>query len=113
MECTLISWLGSARKDLVEVIRFVHGGQRRIPHEVASTLALHLADEALSDRERHVLHRVAAGRSNKRVAHEIGLPEETVKSHMKNIMVKLAANNRNRAVTIALGRGLIELPPDR
>jgi DNA-binding NarL/FixJ family response regulator len=99
------------RTELLEAIRSVHAGRRYIPREVASALALHVTDDALSERELDVLHRVAAGSSNKRVAYELGLSEETVKSHMKNIMVKLGANDRTHAVTIALGRGLIELRP--
>jgi DNA-binding NarL/FixJ family response regulator len=100
------------RTELLEAIRLVHAGRRYIPREVASALALHVTDAALSERELDILHRVAAGGSNKRVAHELSLSEETVKSHMKNIMAKLGANDRTHSVTIALGRGLIELRPN-
>lgn len=100
------------RKELLDAIRSVHSGRRYIPREVASALALHVTDDALSERELDVLHRVAVGSSNKRVAADLGLSEETVKSHMKNIMFKLGANDRTHAVTIALSRGLIELRPE-
>lgn len=96
------------RKDLVEAIRSVHAGRRHIPREVAVALAEHLTDDALSERELDVLRRVAAGNSNKRVAHELDVSEETVKSHMKNILLKLSANDRTHAVTIALKRGIID-----
>jgi DNA-binding NarL/FixJ family response regulator len=100
------------RTELLEAIRAVHAGRRYLPREVAAALAQHVTDNAMSERELEVLHRVAAGSSNKRVAHELGLSEETVKSHMKNIMVKLGAKDRTHAVTIALGRGLIALRPE-
>ena len=97
------------RKELLEAIRTVHAGRRHIPREVAAALAEHVTDDALSARELDVLQRVAAGNSNKRVAHALDVSEETVKSHMKSIMVKLSANDRTHAVTIALKRGMIEI----
>ena len=99
------------RTELLNAIRAVHAGRRYIPREVASELALHATDDELSVRELAVLRRVAAGTSNKRVAAQLGLSEETIKSHMKNIMAKLGANDRTHAVTIALGRGVIDLRP--
>ena len=99
------------RTELLDAIRAVHAGRRYIPREVASELALHVTDDELSERELEVLRCVAAGTSNKRVAAQLGLSEETIKSHMKNIMAKLGANDRTHAVTIALGRGVIDLRP--
>ena len=93
------------RTDLLNAIRSVHAGLRKIPSEVAAELAEHISDEALTVRELDVLRRVAAGNSNRRVAAQLGISEETVKAHMKNIMGKLAANDRTLAVTIALKRG--------
>lgn len=101
------------RTELLDAVRAVHGGQRYIPREVAAALALHVTDDPLSDREQQVLAHVAAGLSNKRVAHEMGLAEDTVKSHMKSLMLKLSATDRTHAVTIALARGLIDLPRER
>jgi DNA-binding NarL/FixJ family response regulator len=97
------------RKDLLEAIRAVHRGQKRIPREIASELAAHVTDDALSLRELEVLKHVAAGNSNRRVAQKLALSEDTVKAHMKNIMSKLGANDRTHAVTIALKRGIIEM----
>jgi DNA-binding NarL/FixJ family response regulator len=95
--------------DLMETIRTVHAGGRRIPPEIAEALASHLGEDALSEREIQVLRSVAQGNSNKRVAAELGISEETVKGHMKSIAEKLNANDRTHAVTIALRRGILEL----
>jgi DNA-binding NarL/FixJ family response regulator len=97
------------RSDLVDTIRAVHAGRRRLSTEIAAEVAEHLMDDALSDRERDVLKSVAAGNSNKIVAERLGISEETVKSHMRNILSKLSANDRTHAVTIALKRGIIDL----
>ncbi len=95
--------------ELVEAIRFVHAGGRRIPPEVSAELAAHLGEDALSEREIQVLRLVAQGNSNKRVAAELGVTEETIKAHMSSIFAKLDANDRTHAVTIALRRGILEL----
>lgn len=97
------------RTELVDTIRLVHAGGRFVQHDAAIELARHLGDDALSGRELVVLRRVGAGLSNKRVAGELGLSEDTVKSHMKNVIHKLRANDRTHAVTIALRRGLMAL----
>jgi DNA-binding NarL/FixJ family response regulator len=97
------------RTELLESIRSVHAGRRRIPPEIAAELAEHAADEALSDRELRVLTCVAAGNSNREVAEQLSVGEETVKVHMKNILSKLRAKDRTHAVTIALKRGIIHM----
>ena len=97
------------RRDLLNTIRLVHAGRRHIPPEVAQSLAEHQADALLTEREIDVLQLVAAGRSNKIVADELSISEETVKSHMKSIMSKLSANDRTHAVTIAMQRGILSL----
>jgi DNA-binding NarL/FixJ family response regulator len=97
------------RRDLLDTIRAVHSGQKRLPVEVASELAHHALDDALTDREIDVLKQIAAGCSNKIVADRLGIGEETVKGHVRNILAKLGANDRTHAVTIALSRGIIEL----
>jgi len=95
--------------DLPEVIRAVHAGQKRIPPEVAVELAEHTAEDDLSSREIDVLRLVAAGNANKEIASKLFIAEETVKSHVTNILAKLQANDRTHAVTTALKRGIIEL----
>lgn len=94
--------------DLVDAVRAVHLGERRIHWEVAAEIATHVTDDVLSPRELEVLKKVAAGNSNARVAEQLSLSEETVKSHMKNAMNKLSARDRTHAVIIAIKRGLID-----
>jgi DNA-binding NarL/FixJ family response regulator len=98
------------RKELVETIRTVHRGAKRIPPEIAVEVAEHSADDALTAREIEVLREVAAGNSNKIIADRLTISEDTVKAHLKNILSKLRANDRTHAVTISLKRGIIELP---
>jgi DNA-binding NarL/FixJ family response regulator len=100
---------GHVRKELLDSIRAVHAGQERIPPEVAAELAEHTAEDALSSREIDVLRLIAAGNANKEIAGQLSISEETVKSHISNILAKLGANDRTHAVTIALKRGIIEL----
>lgn len=97
------------RKELLDTIRAVHAGRRRIPPEIAQEIALHAADDPLSDREIAILNLVAAGHPNKRIAWHLGISEDTVKAHMKNIFAKLTVNDRTQAVTAALKRGIIAL----
>jgi DNA-binding NarL/FixJ family response regulator len=97
------------RKELVETIRAVHAGRKRIPPEIAVELAEHHADDALTEREMDVLRQVASGNANKIIADNLEISEETVKAHMRKILSKLGANDRTHAVAIALKRGIIEL----
>ncbi len=97
------------RKELLETIRAVHAGQRRVSPEVAVGIAMHASDETLTPREADVLRLIAGGKANKEIAAELGLSEQTVKSHVKNILGKLGASDRTHAVTIALKRGIIDL----
>ena len=100
---------GLLRKELLETIRLVHAGQRRMPSEVAAELAEHATDDALSSREIEVLRLVSSGNANKEIAVRLSISEETVKGHVKNILAKLDANDRTHAVTIGLKRGIIDL----
>lgn len=100
---------GLLRKELLETIRAVHAGQKRIPPEVAAELADHVIDDALTTREIDVLRLIAGGNANKLVADRLSISEETVKGHVKNILSKLGASDRTHAVTIALKRGIIDL----
>jgi DNA-binding NarL/FixJ family response regulator len=100
---------GRVHRELLETIRAVHAGQKRISPEVAAELADHAVDEDLSSREIAVLRLIAAGNANKEIAGQLSITEETVKSHVTNILAKLGANDRTHAVTIALKRGIIEL----
>ena len=100
---------GSLRQDLLETIRDVHAGRKRIGQEVAEQLADHVGDDALSAREIEVLQLIGAGNANKIIADELSISEDTVKGHVKNILSKLGANDRTHAVTIGLKRGIIVL----
>ena len=97
------------RKELVETIRTVHSGRKRIPPEIAVELAEHHSDDALTEREVEVLGQVASGNANKMIADNLEISEETVKAHMRKILSKLGANDRTHAVAIALKRGIIEI----
>jgi DNA-binding NarL/FixJ family response regulator len=104
---------GRLAGELLETIRAVHAGQRRIPPEVAADLAEHAGESGLTQREMEVLRLVAAGNANKEIAARLSITEETVKSRVSNILSKLGANDRTHAVTIGLKRGIIELPDTR
>jgi DNA-binding NarL/FixJ family response regulator len=96
-------------KELVEGIRQVHAGKKRIPPQLAARLAEHLGDEALTEREIEVLRHVAGGNRNRDIAKRLFISEETVKVHIKHIMEKLGAADRTQAVAIAVRRGIIQL----
>lgn len=96
-------------KELLEVVRQVNAGKKRIPQQVAAHLAEHIADESLTTREIDVLRHVAGGNRNKDIAERLFISEETVKVHVKHIMEKLGASDRTSAVAIAVRRGIIQL----
>ncbi len=95
--------------ELVDVIRQVHAGKKRVPPEVAAHLVEHLADESLTKRELDVLGHLAGGNRNRDIAERLFISEETVKVHIKHIMEKLGASDRTQAITIAVRRGIIQL----
>jgi DNA-binding NarL/FixJ family response regulator len=96
-------------KELVEVIRQVHAGKKRIPPQLAAQLVEHLSDEDLTPREIQVLGQIAGGNRNRDIAEKLFITEETVKVHIKHIMEKLGASDRTQAVAIGVRRGIIEL----
>ncbi|HEX2269031.1 MAG TPA: response regulator transcription factor [Pyrinomonadaceae bacterium] len=95
--------------ELLDVIRQVHAGKKRIPPEIASQLAEHMSDESLTEREVEVLRQVAEGNKNRDIARKLFISEETVKVHIKHIMEKLGAADRTQAVAIGVRRGIIQL----
>jgi len=95
--------------ELLDAVRLVHAGRKRIPHEIAAQIAEHITDEPLTEREIDVLQHVAGGNRNKDIAERLSISEETVKVHVKHIMEKLGASDRTGAVTIAVRRGIIQL----
>ena len=100
---------GLVREELLETIRSVHSGKRRLPAAVAQKMAEHITDEPISSRELEVLSLMAAGRRNKEIADQLAIAEDTVKMHVRNILSKLQVNDRTEAVTIAIRRGIIHL----
>jgi DNA-binding NarL/FixJ family response regulator len=94
---------------LVDGVRQVHAGKKRIPQEVAAQIADHFNDESLTEREVGVLRHVAGGNRNRDIAERLLISEETVKVHIKHIMEKLGASDRTEAVAIAVRRGIIQL----
>jgi DNA-binding NarL/FixJ family response regulator len=95
--------------ELVQTIRHVHAGKKRVPPELAAQLAEHMSDDNLTPREVEVLQQVAGGNRNRDVAELLKISEETVKVHVKHIMDKLGAKDRTQAITIAIRRGIIQL----
>lgn len=99
----------STGDDLIPAIRAVAGGGHWVPRDVASRLAVRKDYEALTPRELGVLREIAKGRANKEIAVQLGISENTVKDHLKNILAKLHVSARTEAVTAAVQRGIIEL----
>ena len=97
------------RKQIVESMRLIHAGKRKIDPGVAAILVEHMGREALSSRETEILKQVAEGNRNKEIAAHFALSEETIKSHMRNILEKLGATDRTQAVSIAVRRGIMQL----
>ena len=100
---------GIVREELLETIRGVHAGKRRLPAPVAQKLAEHMGEEPISRRELDVLALMATGKRNKEIASQLSIAEDTVKMHVRNILSKLQVNDRTEAVTVALRRGIIHL----
>jgi DNA-binding NarL/FixJ family response regulator len=99
---------GLPRRELIDTIRGVNMGQRRVPPEIASDIAEHFSADELSAREIEVLRQVSGGCANKIVADKLYISEDTVKGHMKNVLAKLQASDRTHAVMIALKRGFLD-----
>lgn len=97
------------RDALVEAIRAVHAGQRRLPAEVANRLAERMNRTELTARELEVLRLIVAGKSNKEIAAALFIAEGTVKIHINNILSKLGVSDRTQAATFALQRGIVHL----
>jgi DNA-binding NarL/FixJ family response regulator len=100
---------GMVRRELLDTVRAIHAGHKRINPQVALRMARHTADEPLSSREIDVLRLVCDGNSNKRIARQLLITEGTVKSHVNKILVKLGANDRTHAATVAFNRGILGL----
>ena len=100
---------GSLRKELLDTVRAVYRGQKRVNPAVATKMATYVGADALSEREIDVLKLIALGNPNKRIGFHLAITEETVKAHVKSILSKLGANDRTHAVTLGVMRGIIQL----
>jgi DNA-binding NarL/FixJ family response regulator len=99
----------AVRTELLGVIRTVHAGRRYLPPEIAGGIATHIGDDDLTERETEILHHIAAGEPNKRIAWRLSITEDTVKAHIKSIFAKLDVADRTHAVTVAVQRGFMRL----
>ncbi len=97
------------RAELVDTIRLIHAGKRRMPPEIAQEIAEHSCEDVITERELDVLRGVSRGRANKTIADDLNISAHTVKNHIKSILAKLGANDRTDAVVIAIRRGYIEM----
>jgi DNA-binding NarL/FixJ family response regulator len=96
-------------EQMIDTIRQVHAGRKRVLPEIASHIAEHLGDEPLTNREIDVLRNVAEGNRNRDIAERLFISEETVKAHVKHILEKLGASDRTHAMAIAARRGFFHL----
>jgi DNA-binding NarL/FixJ family response regulator len=95
--------------DLIRVVRDVHAGGHPMPSDVRARLDQRAAQPTLTPREIQVLQLVSQGKRNKEIAAILGLSEDTVPVHVKNIFAKLRVNERTAAVNVALRRGIIHI----
>jgi DNA-binding NarL/FixJ family response regulator len=96
-------------EEMLQTIREVHAGKKRVAPEIAARLAEHYTDDALTMREVEVLQEIAGGNRNRDIAEKLFISEHTVKIHIKHIMEKLGASDRTEAVAIGTRRGIIQL----
>lgn len=97
-------------EEVVAAVRAVHAGEKHLPEALAAQLARRLAEPKLTERERDLLRQVARGRSNREIAHDLGLTESTVKVYLSTIFGKLGVRSRAQAILVGLQRGLIPPP---
>lgn len=109
LEAGAMSYLlkDAPQEKLIETIRVVHSGQKLIPKTLEKKLARSKADPPLSSREHEILRLIMEGKSNKAISRQLHIAESTVKSHVKNILIKLSVRDRTQAVTKALQRGIL------
>lgn len=102
--CTDVS-----ESDLVKAIRVVSAGRKYIPAEIAEILSESFGQEELTASERKILQMIVGGNSNKEIAYELNVSENTVKTHVKNVFEKLGVSDRTSAATLAIRRGLVRI----
>lgn len=98
-------------KDLIRIIREVVAGSYRLEPQILARLAERGSGPTLTEREVQVMELVSLGMRNKEISASLGIAEETVRAHLKNILAKLHVHDRSAAITTALQRGIIHLRP--
>jgi len=100
---------GMPRTELLDTIRAIHAGHKRIPPEVAAKLADRILASELTERELDVLRLIVDGCSNREIGANLSITEGTVKAHINSILSKLGVSDRTQAVTEAMRRGIVHL----
>lgn len=95
--------------ELLDTVREVHAGRKRIPPAIAAQIAEHVSEAPLTRREIEILQEMAGGHRNRGIGERLFIAEETVKVHIKHLMEKLGAKDRTDAVAIGVRRGIIQL----
>jgi DNA-binding NarL/FixJ family response regulator len=101
---------GMSKAEIVGAIRAVHAGQDALPEGVAERLAERRRRQELTSREVEVLQLLVKGRSNKEIASDLSIAEDTVKSHLKTLFAKLEVRDRTAAAIRAIRLGVVRLP---
>jgi two-component system NarL family response regulator len=99
----------AARDELLHCIRRVHTGETWVEPRIAAKLAGRIGTDPLTARETDALELLAKGSSNREIATALNVSETTVKSHLKNIFLKLNVSSRTEAIAEAVQRGLVRL----
>ena len=99
----------TSSEELVKAIRVVNSGKKYIPTEIAEILSENFGQEELTPAEQKILQKIVKGNSNKEIAYNLKVSENTVKTHVKNILGKLGVSDRTSAATLAIKRGLVRL----
>jgi DNA-binding NarL/FixJ family response regulator len=95
--------------ELLKAIHTVSAGKRFIPANIASVLSDNFGSENLTPSEQKILEMIVEGQANKEIAYNLDISENTVKTHVKNILAKLGVDDRTSAATSAIKRGLVRV----
>ena len=99
----------SSQEEILDAIRRVSLGETYLPARIVQKVAEGMRKPELSPREVEVLQWVSAGKSNKEIGAQLFIAEGTVKTHVKNLLEKLAVVGRTAAIREAVHRGLVRL----
>jgi two-component system, NarL family, response regulator len=96
-------------EDLVECIRDVMRGRKRVAPAIAEKLADRVSRVQLTGREFRVLRLITEGKANKEIADTLGISDATVKAHITKLLSKLHVSSRTEAIAVAIKRGLVRV----